>query len=155
LAERLRAFEQQKARLADTEAKLKLAEKKARNRRLIETGILIEKAGLSDLATEALFGALLSLREGAKSARQTDQWARAGAEALAQDTETTGLEPIVLTFPAPLDKETMARLRSIGFRFNKVLRHWEGIASFEDAEELANAQGGNLRRMSRSDEQSS
>ena len=62
LAERLRAHEQQKARLADQEAKLKDAGRKVRTRRLIEAGGLIEKTGLLDLDTNALYGALLSLR---------------------------------------------------------------------------------------------
>jgi hypothetical protein len=58
LAERLRAHEQQKARLAEQEAKLKDDERKARTRRLIQAGGLIEKAGL------------LIERVGAKSGRQ-------------------------------------------------------------------------------------
>jgi hypothetical protein len=144
----LRSFEQQKARLADTEMKLKLAEKQARTRRLIETGTLIEKAGLSDLAVEALYGALLSLREGTKSAKQTEQWANAGTRALARDVKTADSEPIVLTFQSTPDKDAMARLRSSGFRYNKVLRHWEGVAGVADAEEFAHAHGGEVRRIS-------
>jgi hypothetical protein len=65
LAERMRAHEQQKARLAEQEAKLKDAERRARTRRLIEAGGLIDKAGLLDLDANALYGALLSLRDGA------------------------------------------------------------------------------------------
>jgi Conjugal transfer protein TraD len=148
LSERLRAFEQQKARLADTEIKLRLAEKKARSRRLIETGALVEKARLNDLAVEALYGALLSLREGTKNPKQIEQWTNVGTQALAQDAKTADSEPIVLTFRAPLEKDAMARLRSFGFRFNKVLRHWEGVGSVADAEDLARAYGGEIRRVS-------
>jgi Conjugal transfer protein TraD len=54
LAERLRAHEQQKARLAEEAAKLKDAERRARTRQLIEAGGLIEKAGLLDLEANAL-----------------------------------------------------------------------------------------------------
>ena len=61
LAERLRSHEQQKARLAEAEAKLKTAERKQRTRRLIEAGGLVDKAGLLDLEPNALYGALLSL----------------------------------------------------------------------------------------------
>jgi DNA invertase Pin-like site-specific DNA recombinase len=53
LAERLRAHEQQKARLAEQEAKLKDDERKARTRRLIQAGGLIEKAGLLELEPNA------------------------------------------------------------------------------------------------------
>ena len=55
LAERLRAHEQQKAKLAEQEAKLKDAERKARTRRLIEAGGLVEKACLLDLDPNALY----------------------------------------------------------------------------------------------------
>ncbi len=65
LAERPRAHEQQKARLAEQEAKLKTAERKFRTRRLVEVGSLVDKTGLLDLESNTLYGALLSLRDGA------------------------------------------------------------------------------------------
>jgi hypothetical protein len=63
LAERQRAHEQSKARLAEAEAKLKLDERRQRTRRLIEAGALVEKAALLELDSNALYGALLSLRD--------------------------------------------------------------------------------------------
>ena len=54
LADRLRAHEQQKARLAEQEARIKLAERKQRTRRLVEAGALADKAGLLELDTNAL-----------------------------------------------------------------------------------------------------
>ena len=149
LAERVRAYEQQKARLADTEAKLKLAEKRARTRRLIETGGLIEKAGLNEIAMDALYGALLSLRGGIANNKQLEQWASAGAEALAEEARELDRhrEPIVLTFANAPSKEEALVLKAGGFRFNKVLQHWEGLTRFEDAQELAAAHGGKARRV--------
>jgi Conjugal transfer protein TraD len=64
LAERLHAHEQQKARLAEQEAKLKDAGHKARIRRLIEVGSLVEKAGLLDLDSNALYGTAVAPRQG-------------------------------------------------------------------------------------------
>lgn len=148
LAERLRAFEQQKARLAHIESKLKLAEKKARNRRLVETGIFVEKAGLSELSSATLFGALLSLKSGSQNSKQLEQWASAGERALESHADIERPEPIVLTFPETLDKEAAVGLRSMGFRFNKVLRHWEGMGNFEEAEDLATELGGRARKVS-------
>jgi len=152
LADRMRTYEQQKARLADTEAKLKLAEKRARARRLIETGSLIEKAGLSSFASEALYGALLSLRDSAANSKQVEQWAALGARVLAEEAHTRdqSREPIVLTFPATLTKDAVSALRTGGFRFNKVLQHWEGLAEFEEAQELAASQGGIARKVASS-----
>ncbi len=72
LAERLRAHEQQKARLAEQEAKLKADERKARTRQLIQAGGLIDKAGLLGfLEPNALYGALLSLRDSASGSGAT------------------------------------------------------------------------------------
>jgi hypothetical protein len=58
-----------------------------------------------------------------------------------------GKEPIVLTFPAALAKEATATLRTAGFRFNKVLQHWEGLARVEDAQQLAKEHGGTARQV--------
>ena len=73
LSERLRAHEQQKARLAEAEAKLKLDERKQRTRRLVEAGALVEKVGLLELDSNALYGALLSLRDGADDKAQVEK----------------------------------------------------------------------------------
>ena len=149
LAERLHAHEQQKARLAEQEAKLKTAERKARTRRLIEAGGLVDKAGLLELEANALYGALLSLRDGATDKSQVSKWAALGGRAFDREARLRdeGREAIVLTFPAALDKDATAPLRAAGFRFNKVLQHWEGLARFADAEALAKERGGAARRV--------
>jgi hypothetical protein len=149
LAERLRAHEQQKARLAEQEAKLKDAGRKARTRRLIEAGGLVEKVGLLDLDPNALYGALLSLRDGSSNAKQVEQWATLGGRTFAREARARdeGKEPVVLTFPAALAKDATAPLRTAGFRFNKVFQHWEGLARFEEAQLLAGTHGGTARRI--------
>jgi hypothetical protein len=147
LAERMRAHEQQKARLAEQEAKLKDAERRARTRRLIEAGGLIDKAGLLDLEANALYGALLSLRDGAGDKDQVGKWAALGGRAFAHEARLRdeGKEAVVLTFPAPLAKEATNALRAAGFRFSKIMRHWEGLAHVAEAEALAQAHGGTAR----------
>jgi hypothetical protein len=149
LAERLRSHEQQKARLAEQEAKLKDAGRKARTRQLIEAGGLIEKVGLLDLEPNALYGALLSLRDGADDKDQVAKWATLGGRTFSREAKLRdeGKGAIVLTFPAVLDKEVTTTLRTAGFRFNKVLQHWEGIARFEEAKTLATTHGGSARQV--------
>lgn len=146
LADRLQSYEQQKARLADVEAKLKLAERKAYTRRLIQVGTMAEKVGLLALDDDAIYGALMSLKIDDKQVRQ---WAIDGAEAFAREKQATDqdLEPVLLTLPVDPTREAVARLRSTGFRFNRVLRHWEGFASFEDAEILAEEYGGTAKKV--------
>jgi hypothetical protein len=152
LAERLRAHEQQKARLAEQEAKLKGAERKARTRRLIEAGALIDKVGLLELDANALYGALLSLRDGAGDKDQVGKWAALGGRTFAREVRLrdAGKEAVVLTFAAPLGKDATMTLRRAGFRFSKVLQHWEGLAHHAEAEALATAHGGVARRIAAS-----
>lgn len=149
LADRIRAYEQRKARLAETEAKLKDAAKRARSRRLIEIGRLVDKAGLAGLPNETLYGAFLSLRGGLENAKQVEEWEGAGNRALTEEDhrQEESLEPLTLHFPVALEKEAASILRSGGFRFNKVLRHWEGFAEFEDAQQLADEFGGKVHRI--------
>jgi hypothetical protein len=56
-------------------------------------------------------------------------------------------EAVVLSFPAALAKDVTALLRQAGFRFSKVMQHWEGLARFAEAESLAEAHGGTARRV--------
>jgi hypothetical protein len=149
LAERLRAHEQQKARLAEQEAKLKDAGRRARTRQLIEAGGLVDKAGLIDLDPNALYGALLSLRDGVDDTDQVRQWTALGGRAFAREARLrdAGKEPLILTFPTPLDRDATNALRAAGFRFSKVLQHWEGLALCPEAEALAAAHGGAMRRV--------
>jgi hypothetical protein len=149
LAERMRLHEQQKARLAEQEAKLKDAERRARTRRLIEAGGLIDKAGLLGLEANALYGALLSLRGGADDKSQVDTWATLGGRAFAHEARLRdeGKAPIIVTFPAALDKDATNTLRAAGFRFSKVLQHWEGLGRFDEISTLAEQYGGTARRV--------
>jgi hypothetical protein len=149
LTERQRAHEQQKARLAEQEAKLKADERKVRTRQLIQAGGLIDKAGLLDLDPNALYGALLSLKDGANDKHQVSQWTALGGRAFAREARLVeeGKEAIVLAFPAPLERDATTVLRGAGFRFNKLLKHWEGLARFDEASALAAAHGGAARRV--------
>ncbi len=54
---------------------------------------------------------------------------------------------MLLTFPAALAKDATTALRAGGFRYSKVMQHWEGLARFEDADTLAKAHGGTARRV--------
>jgi hypothetical protein len=145
----MRAHEQQKARLAEQEAKLKDAERRARTRRLIEAGGLIDKAGLLDLEPNALYGALLSLRDGVDDKDQLSKWTALGGRTFTREARLRdeGKEAVVLTFPAPLAKDATVLLRQAGFRFSKVMQHWEGLAHHAEAEMLAKAHGGSARRV--------
>ena len=149
LAERLSAHEQEKARLAEKEAKLKADGRKAHNTRIYQAGRLVEKAGLLELEPNALYGALLSLKEGASGKEQVAQWAALGGRAFAREARLRdeGKEPIVLSFPTLLPKDATAKLRAAGFRFSKVFQHWEGMATPDEAAALGADNSGTVRRI--------
>ena len=149
LSERMRAHEQQKAKLAEAEARLKLDERKQRTRRLVEAGALVEKTGLLDLNSNALYGALLSLRDGADDPAQVEKWATLGGRTFDREAKARdeGKEPLLLTFTTPLPKDTTTALRKAGFRFSRVMQHWEGLARFDEASTLAKTHGGTARRV--------
>ena len=149
LAERLRSHEQSKARLAEAEVKLKLDGRKQRTRRLVEAGALVEKCGLLDLDSNALYGALLSLRDGADDKAHVEKWAALGGRTFAREAKARdeGKEPVLLTFAAPLAKDATVALRKAGFRYSKVMQHWEGLARFDEASTLAKAHGGSARQL--------
>jgi hypothetical protein len=125
-AERLQGIEQQKARIAQQEAKLKLDARKARDRRLYAAGGLVEKAGLLDLDNNALYGALLSLKDAATGKDQVEQWAAIGGRSFAREARLRdeGKEPITLTFPAPLSKDVTASLRAASASCSNIGRGW-------------------------------
>lgn len=149
LSERMRAHEQQKAKLAEAEARLKLDERRQRTRRLVEAGALVEKTGLLDLDSNALYGALLSLRDGADDKTQVEKWTALGGRTFDREAKARdeGKEPVLLTFSAPLAKDATTALRKAGFRYSKVMQHWEGLARFDEASTLAKAHGGTARRI--------
>ena len=149
LAERLTRLEQQKNRISQVETKLRLDERKARTRRLIEAGGLVDKAGLLDLEANALYGALLSLRAGVDDAGRLAAWKSEGGRAFDRDAKArdAGKVPLVITLQGAQPITATSRLRGLGFRFSKVFAHWEGLARLNEAESLAAELGGTVRRV--------
>lgn len=149
LAERMARLEAQKNRLQLAENKIKTEERKQRTRRLIEAGGLIEKAGLLALEPNALLGALLSLKDAAAKETQVAKWAAEGGRAFAREAKARdeGKEPLVIALAGSQPAPVTTALRSAGFRWSKVMKHWEGLARYEDAKALADQHGGTVRRL--------
>ena len=101
------------------------------------------------LELNAIYGALLSLRDGVDDAKKVEQWTALGGRTFLREARARdeGKEPVVLSFPNALPKEATVPLRTAGFRFNKVFQHWEGLAEFDEAQKLAGAHGGTAKRI--------
>lgn len=149
LAQRMSRLEQQKARIAEQEARIKTDKRKARTRRLIEAGGLVEKAGLLGLEVNALYGALLSLASGLDNAARMAEWVKAGGQSFDREAKAlaAGKEPLTIIFPAALPTSFSTRLRAAGLRWNKVLHHWEGLAEHAVVAPLADEQSGTILRL--------
>jgi len=123
--EQKKKLEQKKNRLNIEETKLKLKERKARTHQLIENGGLITKTGLDHLPTNALYGALLSLKE---QINDNDQiiaaWIVKGDKAFNAEKKT--FTPVICKFASEPIKEIRDSIRSLGLRWNKFRQEWYG-----------------------------
>jgi hypothetical protein len=149
LAERQARLEQQRARLLREEAKIREDARKARTRGLIEAGGLVAKAGLGELDANVLLGALLEVASKLGDPEQLARWAAEGGRAFDREAKAREAhkEPLILTLAGAQPALATVRLRRLGFRWSKVLRHWEGLAVFDEAKAMADELGGTLQRM--------
>ena len=120
-------LEQKKARMQLEETRLKLKERKMRTRSLIEKGGLITKAGLDYLPSNALYGALLSLKKDLDDNENLlAGWIIKGNAAF--NTETKDTIAVILKFPEEPNSDIRAFVRSHGLRFNSFRQEWYGNA---------------------------
>ena len=125
-------LEQQKAKIGLIEARLKLMERKARTRRLIELGGLLSKVKLDTQPNNVLYGMLLEAKELIKDKSQLEKWAKIGGAAFA--TEQKNKVPVILTFDSKPPAEARNIIRSHGLKWNTIRKEWHGYA--EDLKQL-------------------
>lgn len=114
-----------KSRIESKEKRLKEKERKVRTRRLIELGGLVSKAGIEELNNNALLGALLDIKEKLKEESTIKKWKDKGAAAFEKDKAQNG-EALIVSFDAEPPREAKDKLRSLGLRWNRFRREWQG-----------------------------
>lgn len=125
-------LEQKKNRLAAEELKLKFKERKARTRNLIELGGLIIKAELDNLPANALYGALLTLKDTLdKDDGIQAVWIVKGNAAF--NKETKARVAIVLKFKEQPESIIRNHLREHGLMWNRFRQEWYGYTSDLDS----------------------
>ncbi len=123
---------QKRNRLAAEEIRINLKERKLRTRRLIEIGGLVVKAKLDHLATNTLFGALLTLSESlAKDSNIQKQWTAIGKRVL--DQEENKKSDVILKLDSKPSDQIRVHLRSHGLKWNKLREEWYGFVTNLDA----------------------
>ena len=132
-------LEQKKNRLIAEETKLKLKERKARTRHLIELGGLIVKAELDHLPTNTLYGSLLSLKNSlTKQSDIKDQWTKTGKAAF--DQEQQQKTAVILKLDEKSSLEIRSHIRSHSLKWNHLRNEWYGYVL--DLQALKDGLGG-------------
>ena len=138
LEEKKKKLEQKKARVQLEETRLKLNERKARTRHLIEMGGLVTKAGLDDLPTNALYGALLSIKKDLDTNENlVSGWIVKGNSAFNKEKQEA--TPVILKFGDEPNKDIRDFIRSHGLRYNKFRSEWYG--SIKNIDDLKSSLG--------------
>jgi len=141
-------LEQKKARVKQEEIMLKLKERKSRVRHLIELGGLVTKAGIDNLPSDILLGALLSLKESLnENDRIISSWKIIGETFFTKEIKDK--IAILLTFKEQPDSDIRTLIRSHGLKWNSLRKEWYGYINSleklkEDLNEISNDESGNL-----------
>jgi len=89
VSRRMLKIEQRKNRLTQEQAMLNTKLRKMRTRRLIELGGLVSKAELEGWNTNALYGALLFVKEKEGDPQQVEHWVKKGGEAFGEEKSSS------------------------------------------------------------------
>jgi len=145
LAERLERAAARKARAEQEAARLKLMQRKERTRRLIEIGGLAVKAGIDQLPPAALYDRFMAIAAEATDKKSVASWERSGSRHFQAEEDSRVVA--VAKFPGKIEPELAASLRSVGFRWNRYLKQWEGKVEYDEAEKLVRSQGGRIEQV--------
>src|ERR1019366_2521829 len=123
LADKLAKVVQRKAKAEQDEARLKDRQRVERTHQLTELGGLIAKAGIDGLPPRALYACFLRIAEEAKDKSKVSLWEREGDRHFQTDGDAR--EIAIARFPSKVETELAASLRTLGFRWNRLLGQWE------------------------------
>lgn len=114
---------------------IKLQERKARTRKLIEWGGLVAKAGLDDFDANTLLGALVDIKEQATSnPKMLDHWSNHGGALFNLDQQNK--KAVIVSFKDTVDSDLKLSLRSLGLKWNIIRQEWQGYSDLRKLKEL-------------------
>ena len=144
LADQLAKVAERKAKAEQDEARLKERQRAERTRQLIELGGLVAKAGIDGLPPSALYACFLRIAEDARDAGNVAAWERDGARHFQQETDAR--EIAIARFSGKVETDLAMSLRTLGFRWNRLLGQWEGNVRYAEAEKAVTAAGGTISK---------
>ncbi len=133
-------LEQMKARLAAEEVRFRIRAQKQQTKNLIELGKLVVKSGFTNLPSETLYGALLSLKDSLgkeNSDALLKQWAKIGKVAI--EKEKRASIGVIIRFTSEQSQEVKTHLKGHGLKWNSLRKEWYGHV--QDLDQLRNGIG--------------
>lgn len=124
-----------KAKIERKEKLLKLQERKAHTKKLIELGSLIYKSHLENLSVMALTGALLEIKEKSQDPNIMKEWEKKAKEA-AEIKKSNGPSRLIISLKSHPSTGEKALLRELQFKWNAFRKEWHGYGKLEDIEPL-------------------
>jgi hypothetical protein len=123
-----KAIEQKKQRLLQQENVLKLKERKARTRSLIEIGGLAAKAEIEHLPPSILLGGFLFLKSCIeKNSSILAEWEISGSAKFASFSKQR--IPVILKFVDKPEPKIQSILREAGLKWNALRQEWYGYTT--------------------------
>lgn len=126
LEQKKKKIEQKLIRLKEQEVKVKILERKAHTKSLIDLGSLVAKAGLDHLPRVVLYGAFLNLKEQLEESSTFKHWEELGMKALAHEIEIEQKKVITIHFKQQISLQMKEALRALKLKWNKLRQEWEG-----------------------------
>lgn len=151
LLEKRQRLAQRKNRLKEMEASINAQERKKRTRKLIELGGLVLKANLEEWNSNALLGALLSIKESESDKKQMGSWTHKGGVAFS--SEKSPKTPVIIKFKDKPSDEIRVTLKSLGLKWNALRKEWEGYTEVSNLKELLATQKAIIQELETSKEE--
>ena len=116
-----------KTRLERDSKRVKELEQKARLRKKIEFGAMVETVGLLDFDPTVFLGALMEIKNGSSDNQRVKIWQELGAKT-SENSDKTDKKPVIVVPKAEISKDIREQLRALKLRWNSFRNEWEGYA---------------------------
>ena len=127
-------IDQIKARLEKKQRVINSKERKIKLKKVLELGDLIIKAGLENMESETLFGALLEIKDQSANPNTVKKWTANGSEWIKLDQQ----KRLIVSIKTETSENIREILKARKFRWNAFRQEWYG---FGHKEELQSALG--------------
>ena len=145
LGERLERTKQRKNKAAQDEAALLKLQENERTRRLIALGKIAAETGIDGLPPAALYACFSRIAKEAQDKKTVAAWEREGGKHVKREADNRVVA--IAKFRNKIAPEISASLRSLGFRWNRLLVQWEGKVDYPAAKKAVETAGGKIAKV--------